>query len=296
MRWSTPNRRLGAILLFLEMQFGAMPASAFDEIQVYNAEIAKVGQWTIEQHLNYAFKAPNVPDFPGGIVPNHALNGTPEVAYGLTPWWELGFYAPFAVTDNQFLSDGAKIRTLFVVPHAADRTFFYGVNFEFAYGTPRFSQSLFNIEMRPIIGVRNEQWEFIVNPIVDFGTGRYGEADFVPAVRIARKLDKDLYIGLEYYGDFGRIGKFTPWNEQQQLLFAVTDFKLGVFDVNLGLGFGLTPGSDQLIGKAIIEYAFPVPGSGGEAGTRSSGISLMPKSVVRARFDDAIAGALYPMQ
>ena len=57
-------------------------------------------------------------------------------------------------------------------------------------------------------------------------------------------------------------GKFTPWNEQQQLLFAVTDFKLGVFDVNLGLGFGLTPGSDQLTGKAIIEYAFPVPGSG----------------------------------
>ncbi len=25
-----------------------------DEIQVYNAEIAEVGQWTIQQHLNYA--------------------------------------------------------------------------------------------------------------------------------------------------------------------------------------------------------------------------------------------------
>ena len=199
MRWSTPNRRLGAILLFLEMQFGAMPASAFDEIQVYNAEIAEVGQWTIEQHLNYAFKAPNVPDFPGGIVPNHALNGTPEVAYGLTPWWELGFYAPFAVTDNQFLSDGAKIRTLFVVPHAADRTFFYGVNFEFAYGTPRFSQSLFNIEMRPIIGVRNEQWEFIVNPIVDFGTGRYGEADFVPQrLTLLQPTPSTVWCGARY--------------------------------------------------------------------------------------------------
>jgi hypothetical protein len=31
---------------------------------------------------------------------------------------------------------------LFVVPHAADRNFFYGINFEFAYGTPPFAQSL----------------------------------------------------------------------------------------------------------------------------------------------------------
>ena len=84
----------------------------------------------------------------------------------------------------------------------------------------------------------------------------------MPAVRLARKLDKDLYVGLEYDGDFGKIGNFTQLQQQQQLLFAVTDFKLGVFDVNLGLGFGLTPGSDQLTGKAIIEYAFPVPGSG----------------------------------
>src|SRR4051812_45508141 len=30
------------------------PARAVDEIQVYNAEIAKVGEWTVQQHLNYA--------------------------------------------------------------------------------------------------------------------------------------------------------------------------------------------------------------------------------------------------
>ena len=30
-------------------------ARAVDEIQVYNAEIAKVGQWTFQLHSNYAF-------------------------------------------------------------------------------------------------------------------------------------------------------------------------------------------------------------------------------------------------
>ena len=31
-------------------------------------------------------------------------------------------------------------------------------------------------------------------------------------------------------------------------------------DVELGVGYGFTPGSDRLMVKAIIGYAFPVPG------------------------------------
>jgi hypothetical protein len=31
-------------------------------------------------------------------------------------------------------------------------------------------------------------------------------------------------------------------------------------DVELGVGYGFTPGSDRLIFKAILGYAFPVPG------------------------------------
>ena len=60
---------------------------ADDEFQFYNAQIAAVGQRTFEQHLNYTFYGHKQPDFPGGLVPNHALNGTPEFAYGMTDWW-----------------------------------------------------------------------------------------------------------------------------------------------------------------------------------------------------------------
>jgi hypothetical protein len=81
-----------------------------DEIQVYNAEIAEVGQRTYPQHLNYAAIGQIQPEFPGGFTSNHSLQGTPEFAYGLTEWWEAGFYLPFAVTGTgEFLSDGAKI-------------------------------------------------------------------------------------------------------------------------------------------------------------------------------------------
>jgi len=244
-----------------------------DEIQVYNAEIADVGQWTIQQHLNYAFVGQSQPEVPGGFASNRALQGTPELAYGITKWWEIGFYLPFAINGDGILSDGAKIRNLFVIPDAAKRSFFYGVNFELGYETPKFSATPWTLEIRPIIGVRNKEWEFIVNPIVDLSFGSsQGEADFAPAVRLARNLGQDRFIGLEYYADFGKIGDFLPLKQQSQQLFAVTDFKVNKIDVDFGTGFGFTPGSDRFIVKAIFSYAFPVPNDSTEAG--SSPISL----------------------
>src|ERR1700746_2656004 len=77
-----------------------LSARAADEIQVYNAEIAKVGQWTFQLHSNYAFIGRKEPDFPGGLVPNHALNATPEFAWGITRWFELGLYIPWAIDGD----------------------------------------------------------------------------------------------------------------------------------------------------------------------------------------------------
>jgi len=237
------------------------PAKAVDEIQVYNANIAAPGQFTIQQHLNYVGVGLKTPPFAGGFASDRSLNGTPEFAYGVTDWWEVGLYLPFAVQDRQFLSDGFKLRTLFVSPHADQRNFFYGVNFEFSRSMPRFSETRYGMEIRPIIGIRQADWEFIVNPIVDVGFGRNGEADFTPAARLAKKLGPDLYAGFEYYADFGEIGRFARLPDQSHTLFAVTDFRLGEFSVNFGLGFGLTPASDRFVVKTIVGYAFPVPGS-----------------------------------
>ena len=247
----------------------ATPAHATDEIQVYNAGIAAAGQFTIQQHLNYVGLGVKEPPFRGGLVSNHSLNGTPEFAYGITDWWELGLYLPFSVQDSRFYSDAFKLRTLFVSPHADQRSFFYGVNFELSNETPPFAQTRWGLEIRPIIGVRNAEVEFIVNPIVDIGFGRYGEADFAPAARLARKFGDDLYFGLEYYADFGKIGDFSKLADQQHTLFAVTDFKAGIFDINLGVGYGLTPGSDRFVVKSIIGYAFPVPGGNKDASERA---------------------------
>jgi hypothetical protein len=262
----------------------AQPAKAVDEIQVYNAGIAAPGQFTIQQHLNYIPLGVKEPPFPGGLVSHSSINGTPEFAYGVTDWWEVGLYLPFAIQDRQFLSDSFKLRTLFVSPNAEQRNFFYGVNFEFSNSTPKFSQTRFGLEIRPIVGIRNADYEFIVNPIVDIGFGKYGQADFAPAARVARKLGTDLSVGLEYYADFGEIGHFGKLADQQHTLFAVTDFKLGVFGVNFGVGYGLTPASDRFVVKTIVGYAFPVPGSNpgaSERETASGPVNPMSRSSAR---------------
>jgi hypothetical protein len=41
-------------------------------------------------------------------------------------------------------------------------------------------------------------------------------------------------------------------------------------DVELGVGYGFTPGSDGLVIKAIIGYAFPVPGKSDDGGSSPS--------------------------
>lgn len=260
------------------------PARATDEIQVYNAGIAAVGQLTIQQHLNYVALGLKDPPFPGGLVSNHSLNGTPEFAYGVTDWWEVGLYLPFAVQDHKFLSDAFKLRTLFVTPHADQRDFFYGINLEFSNTTPPFAQTRFTLEVRPIIGVRNADYEFIVNPIIDAGFGKLGELDFAPAARLARKVAPDTYLGLEYYADFGEIGNFPKFADQQHTLFLVTDFKLGVFNVDFGVGYGLTSSSDRWVIKTILGYAFPVPGNNSSAGERSAGGPVNPMSRTSTRF------------
>ena len=250
----------------------AISAYAVDEIQVYNAEIAEVGQWTFQLHSNYAFIGRKEPDFPGGLIPNHALQGTGEWAYGITDWWEMGFYTPFAVDQNLTpYSNGAKIRQLFVTPNAAKREFFYGVNFEFSYAMLQFLPTRWNLEIRPIIGWRKYDYEFIINPIVDVGFGQNGVVEFVPAARFVRKFGENFDLGFEYYTDLGPLQNWVPFNEQQHNIYAVVDFKVGRFDVNAGIGYGLTPGSDRLMAKMIIGTDL-TPGSEDKASDTSKSL------------------------
>ena len=112
--------------------------------------------FSLQLHNNYTPFGRERPDFMGGIAPNQTLNGAPEWAWGITDWLELCAYAPvYSWTgDGRFLIDGAKLRAEFVVPHAAERSFFYGVNFELGFNARYWEPTRTSGEIRPIIGGR----------------------------------------------------------------------------------------------------------------------------------------------
>jgi hypothetical protein len=72
-----------------------------DEIQVYDAAIAPTGAFNLTLHNNFTPSGNTAPGFPGGIVPDHSLNGVAEWAFGFAPWFEGGLYFPlYSITGN----------------------------------------------------------------------------------------------------------------------------------------------------------------------------------------------------
>jgi len=225
-----------------------------DEIQVYDAEIAEPGVFNLEVHNNYTPDGLNVPRFPGGLVPNHTLNGVPEWAYGVTEWFEQGLYLPlYSVASNDgAVLNGFKVRELFVLPHAAEQTFFYGINFEFSYNAKHWDPNTYSSEIRPILGWHLGQFDFIVNPIFDNPWKGFVNLDFAPSVRIAYNLSKTWAVAIEEYADYGPLEHMYAPSEQSQQLFGVVDYKSELINIEAGLGYGMTAASDRWVAKLML--------------------------------------------
>ncbi len=246
-----------AVLMLLCLGSGAALAQT-DEIQVYDAEIVAPGAFNLTWHNNYTPSGRTRPDFRGGIVPNHALNAVPEFAYGVAPWWELGAYTPIYTlsSDGRLTFDGLKLRTLFVSPHAHDRMFFYGVNFEFSYNRPQWDTSRYSGEIRPIVGAHLGAFDFIFNPILDTGFDGLRQLDFAPAMRVAFHANETLALALEHYADFGPLHHLVSGPNQSRSLFAVADVGGAGIGLEMGIGKGLTRGSDSVVLKFMLMHDF----------------------------------------
>jgi hypothetical protein len=107
--------------------------------------------------------------------------------------------------------------------------------------------------VRPIIGWCNPQWEFVLNPIIDFafGAGASPTSSQLPGSReSSARNNSSAYLGTP--------GSFPSFQQQHQL-FAVSDFRVGEFDFDLGIGCGVTRGSGRWVATTSPSYAFPGP-------------------------------------
>jgi hypothetical protein len=235
-----------AALLACVLAWAGAARAQTDEIQVYDAEITAPGQFNLTWHNNFTPSGRRQPAFPGGIIPDHALNGVPEWAYGVTDWLEAGTYLPVYTrsSDGRLRFDGVKLRALLVVPDAHDRTVFYGLNFEFSYNLRHWDVNRFTGEIRPIIGVHLGRFDLIANPIFDTDFDGLAKLAFAPATRVAYRIRDKLAFALEHYADFGP--------QPSQSLFAVFDYGSSSNGIEVGMGRGLTHASDSWVLKLML--------------------------------------------
>jgi len=250
-------RHLIRVVVVLAVALLTAPARALaqtDEIQVYDGGLAPVGTLNLTLHNNFTPKGVALPAFPGAVVADKSFNGAPEWALGVTSWFEAGLYLPLYSRDEStgWGLDGFKLRALFAVPNADDRRFFYGVNFEFSVNATRWDSSRITSEVRPIVGWHLKPWDIIVNPIVDTAYDGLGNLEFVPAVRVAYNFKSEWAVAIEDYSDFGPVKRFLPGGEQAHQIYGVVDKTWNGWDIEAGVGVGLTDASDRLTLKLIL--------------------------------------------
>jgi hypothetical protein len=257
----------GLLLAVVSALSALWPASASAqgnfEIQVYGSETVAPGSTMVELHSNTALRG--MTRFEEGILPTeHAIHETLEITHGWTPWFETGFYLFTSIQtqgpDEGLWWVGSHFRPRVRAPEDWQLPVGLSLSVEVGYQQRRFSADTWTLEIRPIIDKQIGPWYFSFNPALEQslkGPSRKTGIEFAPAVKVGYDLTKVVSPGIEYYGGLGPIGNFSPTAQQQQQLFAVVDLNVDPrWELNFGVGFGLTPATDSLIIKMILGRRF----------------------------------------
>ncbi len=252
-----------SLLAFLAVLFAAADARAVDpfEIEVYDGTANAPGEVGLELHVN---SVPiGVTSAPAPLYPQNAqTHFTLEPSVGLFSWWEIGGYFQMALRGDQaFDYAGIKLRNKFVTPPGWDPHWRLGINVEFSLLPDTYDRGRWGNELRPIVAWEDERFSFAVNPII--GTPLAGPESgagptFEPCLMALVKVTEPVSLGAEYYANLGTFSTgFAPWREQEQYVYEVVNFT-GVkhFELNAGVGEGLTDGSNRLVFKAIVGYTW----------------------------------------
>jgi hypothetical protein len=258
-------RRVAALVTPLALLCVARRADAGDpfEIQVYDGTANEQGVPGLELHTNEWATGHRTATPP--LLPLHGqFHATLEPSFGILPIWEVGAYVQMAVRGDDGAVDwaGIKLRSKFVTPPDWHPHLRMGVNLEVSYLPAGYDPDQWGSEVRPILAWHDPDWLFAFNPIFDMslaGAGASLGPDFQPAFKAARNVGP-VALGLEYYGTFGPVGARLPLDEQEHYIYEVLDV-IGVerWELNFGVGEGLTTASAGITVKCILGYTFERP-------------------------------------
>jgi len=228
---------------------GSASAQNLFEVQVFPDEILDRGATTIELH--------NV------LMPSH-LHLSFELAHGWTDAFETGVFLETSPSsdDTHATLTGFHFRPKLRLAKWQHVPFHISVSAEYAFmkhpGDSDFRQAL---AITPILERHIGGLEVSVNPAIEIGLRgpEAGEAPiFEPSAKVASHVAPGVWLGVEYYAETGSIKHFEPLSEQHHLIFPTADIRTASgWDVNVGVGRGLTGGSEHWVVKWIVGLRLP---------------------------------------
>ena len=228
----------------------------------------------VELHSNYTAEGSKTTS--DGTYPTDGqVHETVEITQGWNNWFETGFYIFTSAGPNGqgYKWVGDHIRPRVRVPDSWKWPVGVSISTEIGYQRPIFSRDTWTWEIRPIIDKQLGPWYFAFNPALErsfHGPSVPAGLTFAPAAKFSYQFNKVLAGGLEYYADYGPLTGFDPFYQEQQQFFPAVDVDLGpAWELNFGVGVGVTRSTDHLIVKMILGRRFNFLGTKGARMSRA---------------------------
>jgi hypothetical protein len=227
------------------------------EIQVYTPEVNAAHHFGIELHSNFVVGG-HFESTPPELPSQHVLHETLEPSFGITRWWEVGAYLQGALRpDGRIDYAGVKLRTKVRFPIRDTFPIQLAVNVEVSWLPEAYEAAVWGTELRPVIEWRTGRLTVDFNPILGFEwTGTHaGVPHFEPALSVRYRVYDLFSLGLEYYGATGPLTNVDAPAAQVHYLFETVNLVAWRrWELQIGIGAGLTPASNALVAKSIIGY------------------------------------------
>lgn len=211
----------------------------------------------------------------GAFASEHLWYNAYEITYGLTDRIEAALYLNMARPDGRGLrwaGDKFRLRGRLFDEDALPVNIGWYAELEW-HKTPQFDDAARELELRPILEKDLGRLAIMLNPKFEkvlAGAGHHQGFEFGYVAGLQYRWTRRLSPGLEFYGGTGLIDNPDHASDQQHYIFPTVWGELpGGLEYNIGVGCGLTRGSDHVILKINLELErfvgalFPPSSDGG---------------------------------
>jgi hypothetical protein len=195
----------------------------------------------------------------GTLPSEHLWYNAYEFTYGLTDRIEAAAYLTLAQPDGgslQWAGEKFRFRGRLFDQDTLPVNLGWYAELEW-HRTPQYDDAATELELRPIIEKDVGPLSIMINPKFEkviSGVGHGDGFEFGYAAAVQYRANRRLSPGIEFYGGSGLVDQMDPLREQQHYVFPTIWGELpGGLEYNVGVGFGLTPGSDHAIFKVNFE-------------------------------------------